>query len=278
MAMCRHFSSPSARTGARSRQSPLLSFRASSSFGTNRAPTRRSATSDRRRYTTPVNDGELSLLGSAIHSCACCPRLAAYLDESRRQRPAYWSRPVAGFGDPAARLFILGLAPGLHGANQHGRVFTGDDSGKWLWGALHELEVCSEPNCTRGDQPLELRGVYISNAVRCAPPGNRPTREEFDNCRPWLERELALLPNVRVVLALGRLAHDTYLKLWGEKLSAYPFRHEAVHDPSGAPHLLVDSYHPSRQNTFTRVLTWEMWVAAITEALRLARDLSRRGD
>lgn len=212
----------------------------------------------------------LALLAQDIQSCSRCDRLASYLAESRRQHPDYWSRPVCGFGDPAARLFILGLAPGFHGANRHGRVFTGDDSGRWLWGALYELGVCSAPNCTSGSQALELDGVYISNAVRCVPPGNRPLGREFDACRPFLERELSLLAQVKVVLALGKLAHDTYLKLWGEKLAAYPFRHGAVHRPEAGPHTVVDSYHPSRQNTNTGVLTREMWLGAIGGALRLA--------
>ncbi|MFN3653303.1 MAG: uracil-DNA glycosylase [Armatimonadota bacterium] len=209
----------------------------------------------------------LRLLNEEIHACTRCPRLAEYLEGSRRSHPEYWSRPVSGFGDPHARLFILGLAPGFHGANRHGRVFTGDDSGRWLWGALHELGVCSVPNCTRGDQPVELRGVYISNAARCVPPQNRPTTAELTACRDFLARELGLLPAVTTVLALGRLSHDSYLKLYGEKLSAHPFAHGAVHHPSGAPHRLVDSYHPSRQNTNTGVLTREMWLDVIRRSL-----------
>ncbi len=220
-----------------------------------------------------MNDTILKLAGE-IHGCTRCDRLAAFLQESREKHPEYWSRPVSGFGDPEARLFILGLAPGYHGANRHGRVFTGDDSGRWLWGALHELGVCSEPNCTRGDQPLELRGVWISNAVRCVPPQNRPTGAEFDACRPFLERELELIANTRVVLALGKLAHDTYLKLRGHRLSAFPFRHGAVHDLGEGEPTLVDSYHPSRQNTNTGVLTWEMWTGALHQALQFADEAS----
>lgn len=210
---------------------------------------------------------DLLQLAAEIHACSLCPRLAEYLAGSRRDFPEYWSRPVSGFGDPEARLFILGLAPAFHGGNRHGRVFTGDQSGTWLWGALHELGACSAPNSHSGDQPMSARGVYVSNAVRCAPPGNRPTTEEFTACRDFLRRELELLPRVRVVLALGKLAHDTYLKLRGVKLSAYPFQHGAVHELPDGP-VLVDSYHPSRQNTNTGVLTWEMWTEVIQEALR----------
>ena len=216
---------------------------------------------------------DLTELAADISACDRCPRLAEYLDGSRRDHPDYWSRPVPGFGDPQARLYILGLAPGFHGANRHGRVFTGDDSGRWLWGALHALGAGSHPNPASGAEPLELRGVYVSNAVRCAPPGNRPTGAEFDTCRDFLRRELALLPNVTVVLALGKLAHDSYLKLRGEKLSAYPFAHGAVHQLSGGPPLLADSYHPSRQNTQTGVLKWDIWLGVIRDALHLSQSV-----
>jgi uracil-DNA glycosylase family 4 len=216
-------------------------------------------------------DGQhpLQVLAAEVHDCERCPRLAEFLAGSRQSHPEYWSRPVSGFGDREARLVMLGLAPGFHGANQHGRVFTGDDSGRWLWGALHELGVCSVPNCTRGDQPVELRGVYIANAVRCVPPQNRPTTEELNVCRDFLERELELLPELRVVLALGKLAHDSYLKLRGEKLSAFPFGHGRIHHLGSEGPLLVDSYHPSRQNTNTGVLTHDMWLSAIRTALEL---------
>lgn len=209
-----------------------------------------------------------------VYDCRQCARLAEYLDQSGARYPAYWSRPVSGFGDPNARLFILGLAPGLHGANQHGRVFTGDDSGRWLWGALHELGVCSVPNITSGDQAAELTGVYIGNAVRCAPPQNRPTTEELHTCRPFLCRELELMPQVTVVLALGKLAHDTYLKLRGEKLSARRFAHGAAHRLPEGP-LLMDSYHPSRQNTNTGVLTWDMWLGVLQSAIEQSKALKQ---
>jgi uracil-DNA glycosylase len=212
----------------------------------------------------------VQLLAEEIHGCDRCPRLVEYREKSRREQPEYWSRPVAGFGDPEARLLILGLAPAFHGGNRHGRVFTGDESGRWLWGALHELGAASEVNSVSRGQPLEVRGVYISNAVRCAPPQNKPTLEEFDLCRDFLRRELELLPSVRAVLALGKLAHDSYLKLHGERLSAWPFRHGAVHQLATGP-VLIDSYHPSRQNTNTGVLKWEMWIDVISAALELAR-------
>lgn len=211
----------------------------------------------------------LRLLREEIQGCARCPRLTEYLAGSRRIHPDYWSRPVGGFGDPEARLFILGLAPGFHGANRHGRVFTGDDSGRWLWGALHELGAASLPDSRCGADEMLLRGVYISNAVRCAPPGNRPTAAEFEACRDYLRRELSLLPGVTLVLALGKLAHDSYLKVRGVPLSGSPFRHGARHSlPEGPP--LLDSYHPSRQNTNTGVLTRQMWLSVLREALHAA--------
>lgn len=211
----------------------------------------------------------LEQLAAEIHACTRCDRLSEFLKDSRERHPEYWSRPVSGFGDPEARLFILGLAPGLHGANRHGRVFTGDDSGRWLWGALHELGACSVPNITRGDQDARLRGVYVSNAVRCVPPQNRPTTDELNVCRDFLRRELELMPQVAVVLALGKLAHDTYLKLRGEKLAAHPFAHGARHALPGGP-LLLDSYHPSRQNTHTGLLKWEMWTTVLGDAIEKA--------
>jgi uracil-DNA glycosylase len=220
-------------------------------------------------YTAGVST-PLAVLSSEIHACDRCPRLAQYLRKSREEHPDYWSRPVSGFGDPEARLFILGLAPAFHGGNRHGRIFTGDESGRWLWGALYELGAASDSNSTGREQPLSVRGVYISNAVRCAPPGNRPTGEEFDACREFLRQEMELLPEVRVVLALGKLAHDTYLKLRGEKLAAYPFHHGAAHDLRRGRPVLVDSYHPSRQNTNTGVLTWDMWTTVLENAAQAA--------
>jgi len=225
---------------------------------------------------TPVIEHPLQVLQADIHACTLCPRLAAFLADCRAARPDYWARPVAGFGDPEATLLILGLAPGYHGANRHGRVFTGDDSGRWLYGALHELGVSSAPNSTSRDQPLCLTGVWISNAARCVPPANRPTAAELAACRPFLARELEALPRVRVVLALGRLAHETYLKLRGERLAAHPFAHGARHElPGGA--LLLDSYHPSRQNTNTGVLTREMWRGVLRAALAAAQGASPCG-
>lgn len=213
---------------------------------------------------------DLTALNAEIVSCARCPRLAEYLARCRREHPDYWSRPVPGFGDPAARILILGLAPGYRGANRHGRVFTGDDSGRWVWSALHELGLASHPVCLRAEDPIAVRGVYISNAVRCVPPANRPSAAELTACRPFLRRELELLPGLRVVLALGRVAHATYLKLRGLREAELPFRHGATYRLPEPPLFLLDSYHPSRQNTNTGVLTRPMWLAVLHRAMALA--------
>ena len=175
----------------------------------------------------------------------------------------YWGKPVPSFGDPAARLLVVGLAPGAHGANRTGRMFTGDSSGDFLYEALFHSGFASQPTSTDRRDGLRLLDAYITAPVRCAPPDNKPAREEFAACRPFLHRELDLLPNVQVVVALGRLALDSYLtvlcerKLLGRR-SDYPFAHGACYRlPPGSPVILC-SYHPSRQNTQTGLLTMQM--------------------
>jgi uracil-DNA glycosylase family 4 len=219
----------------------------------------------------------LAALREEVVACRQCPRLAEYLAECRRCHPEYWARPVPGFGDPQARLLVVGLAPALHGGNRHGRVFTGDSSGAWLWRALHELGLASAPDSPDAQSPLAAYGVYVTNAVRCVPPGNRPAPAEIAACSAFLKRELELLPEVRVILALGRIAHDACVRiLAGGPLSAHPFAHGAAHELAGRPEWLVDTYHPSRQNTNTRVLTWEMWAGVIARAAEHA-DIEIRG-
>jgi uracil-DNA glycosylase family 4 len=192
-----------------------------------------------------------------VIACTRCPRLASYLAECRAAHPDYWARPVPGFGDPRAWLVIAGLAPGYHGANRSGRPFWLDASGEWLYGELER----------RGWWDGEhLKGAYIVNAVKCVPPGNRPSGEEQDSCRPFLERELALLRSARVVLALGSIAHGAVLRAWGVRpLATCRFAHGALHQLPGRPALLC-SYHPSRQNTNTGVLTRSMWRAIFARA------------
>jgi uracil-DNA glycosylase family 4 len=205
-----------------------------------------------------VSARELERIERAVPACARCPRLVEYLGEARRRHPDYWCRPVPGFGDRRAALAIVGLAPGMHGANRSGRPFWLDASGEWLYGELERRGLWD------GER---LRGAYILNAVKCVPPGNRPTSAELAACRPWLERELAALDSARVVLALGALAHASVLRAWGAlPLSRRPFRHGARYAIEGRPRL-VASYHPSRQNTNTGVLTRRMWSQVFERAL-----------
>ena len=195
-----------------------------------------------------------------LSRCTQCPRLTRYLDELRGRFPDYHNAPVPGFGDPKAWLAIVGLAPGLHGANRSGRPFFMDASGEWLYGALERHRLWDG---------RKLNGVYILNAAKCVPPQNKPLGSELDRCRPWLERELGALRQAEVVLALGGIAHRSVLKVWGLRpLSHFPFRHAAVYRPEGRPTLLA-SYHPSRQNTNTGVLTRRMWSRIFTRARQL---------
>lgn len=208
-----------------------------------------------------------------IVACQRCPRLRAWCAEvARTKRRAYrgeeyWGRPVPGFGDPAAELYILGLAPAAHGANRTGRVFTGDRSGEWLYRALWEMGFANQPESTRRGDGLELRRAWIGAAVRCAPPANRPRPEEIAACREYVERELRLLGRVRVVVALGRLAHDNFLSVAGCGRSAFPFAHGAEHHIGTIT--LLDSYHPSQQNTQTGRLTRQMLRAVFERAGRI---------
>ena len=210
-----------------------------------------------------------------LAQCRRCPRLVAWREEvGRKKRRAYlqeeyWARPVPGFGDPKARILIFGLAPGAHGSNRTGRMFTGDASGNFLYPALWRAGLANQPLASSRDDGLELRGVYITAAVRCVPPGNKPTREEFATCGVWTERELALLPQLRVYLALGKLAHDALLEHQGLVRFRYRFGHGAEHQlPNGI--VLLDSYHVSRQNTQTGRLTEEMFDAVLARAVELA--------
>lgn len=206
-------------------------------------------------------------LNEAVISCRACPRLVAWREEvARVKRRAYrdwdyWGRPVPGFGDPDARLLVVGLAPGAHGANRTGRMFTGDGSGVWLIRALYRAGFANQPIARHQGDGLQLDDAYITAVVRCAPPQNRPTAQEIANCRPFLQRELALLGQVRVVIALGHIAFDGYLAALreiGHRLPKLQFRHGLHYPlPAGLPHLIA-SYHPSRQNTQTGRLTEAM--------------------
>lgn len=206
----------------------------------------------------------LPLLKSEVVECTRCPRLVAWRQEAAADPPArfrgqhYWARPLPGFGDPRAELLVVGLAPGANGANRTGRIFTGDRSGDWLYRALHRAGFASQPTSVSSDDGLSLSGCYVTCVVRCAPPRNRPTPAERDACLPFLERELALLGHVRVVVALGAFAWNGVLRALaarGVELPAPRPRFAHGVEVALAPYLLVGCYHPSQQNTFTGRLT-----------------------
>jgi len=218
----------------------------------------------------------VAAVNRAIVACERCARLRAYCRRVARDRKpefatsVYWGRPVPGFGDAAARLLIVGLAPAAHGANRTGRMFTGDSSGRWLYEALYRYGFASAPQSVSRDDGLMLRDCYISAAVRCAPPANRPRREELQRCRSYLEAELRLLGGVRLVVTLGRIAHENWLKAagWWQRLRPGErprFGHGATARlPDGT--VVMASYHPSRQNTNTGRLTRAMWYAVFKRA------------
>src|SRR5512132_1045982 len=207
----------------------------------------------------------LDRLRAEVVQCRRCPRLVAWREQVAREKRAafrdqeYWGRPVPGFGDPAAGLLILGLAPAAHGGNRTGRVFTGDRSGDWLFASLHRTGFANRPTSVRRDDGLRLRGAWLAAAVRCAPPANKPTPGERDACLPWSIAELALLPMLRVVVCLGAFAWDAALRLrdaaGAPAVRPRPrFGHDVLFD-DGAWLPLLGCYHPSQQNTFTGVLT-----------------------
>jgi uracil-DNA glycosylase len=217
-------------------------------------------------------------LDREIVCCRKCPRLVRYREQvAREKRRAYldwryWGRPVPGFGDPHAELFILGLAPAAHGANRTGRVFTGDRSGDFLYKMLHRAGFANQAASTNRGDGLRLANAYVAAAVRCAPPANKPLPAEILNCRPYLERELDLL-RPRAVLALGGIAFSTYLKLIKERravagLTAFKFRHGACYPLPAPLPCLFASYHPSQQNTFTGKLTEAMFLRLLLQIRR----------
>jgi uracil-DNA glycosylase family 4 len=224
---------------------------------------------------------DLADITAAIVECRACPRLVAWRERQAIEKVAryrderYWGRPVPGFGDPDARVLVVGLAPAAHGGNRTGRVFTGDRSGDVLWAALHATGFADRASSRRADDGLTLTDAYVAAAVRCAPPANRPAPDERDRCRPFLGRELQLLPQVRVIVALGGFGWDSTLRVLAELGVAIPrprprFGHGA--EARIGPYVLVGSYHPSQQNTFTGRLTPAMLEAVLDRAGELARD------
>lgn len=198
--------------------------------------------------------------------CRACPRLATFLDEVRLERPGYHALPVEPFGDPKARLLIVGLAPGMHGANRTGRPFTGDHAGILLYSTLHRFGFASRPQSVSADDGLKLADCRITNAVKCVPPENKPENDEIKTCNPYLSRELEEAPEARVILALGLIAHNAVLMAIGLKRSSLKFAHGARHVLPGG-RVLFDSYHCSRYNTQTRRLTDDAF-AAVFESIR----------
>lgn len=223
---------------------------------------------------------ELRVLNDEVIACTKCPRLVAYREQvGRDKRRAYrdheyWARPVPGFGDPNARVLILGLAPGAHGSNRTGRPFTGDASGKFMYPILYRVGFASQPNAEQRDDGLQLTDCYITAAVRCAPPDNKPLPSELANCAGFLDREIAALRKVRVVVALGKIAFDAYLAHLKraevlQKTNGLAFGHgERYELPNGVT--LIASYHPSNQNTATGKLTAAMFEAVFRTARRTA--------
>jgi len=219
-------------------------------------------------------------LNAEVIACTRCPRLVEYREKiAREKRRAYrdceyWGKPVPGFGDPKARVLVLGLAPGAHGSNRTGRPFTGDASGKFMYPVLHETGFASQPDALSRNDGLKLKDLYITAAVRCAPPDNKPLPQELANCEYYLDREVDGLRNVKVVVALGKIGFDAYLnyvrRRWQlASKKAYVFQHGASYKmPDGKT--LLASYHPSNQNTQTGKLTRPMFVSIFEEAARIA--------
>jgi uracil-DNA glycosylase family 4 len=216
----------------------------------------------------------LARLESEIVACRACPRLVAWREEVAATRRAsfrdeeYWARPVPGFGDPAASIVLVGLAPAAHGGNRTGRVFTGDRSADWLFASLYRCGLANQPTSVRPGDGLQLDGVWVTATVRCAPPANRPTPAERDRCLPFLQRELAVLP-VRVLVALGQFAYDGLARV--VSLGRRPRFGHGVEASAGEGRTVICSYHPSQQNTFTGKLTAPMLDAVFMRARELAR-------
>jgi uracil-DNA glycosylase len=239
-----------------------------------------------------MNPGWLTILNQEVIACTRCPRLVAYREQvAREKRRAYrawdyWGKPVPGFGDPKARVLIMGLAPGAHGSNRTGRPFTGDASGNFMYPVLYETGFASQPTATDRNDGLKLKDLYITAAIRCAPPDNKPTPQELATCEPFLDREITGLENVKVVVALGKIGFDAYLNHVKRRQAhpsakdaegrstrfskkGYVFKHGASYRlPDGKT--LLASYHPSNQNTQTGKLTRKMFVKIFQEAARIA--------
>ncbi len=222
----------------------------------------------------PTEPNSLQGIHDEVIHCFKCPRLVDWREQVAREKRAafadqtYWGRPVPGFGDPRARVLVIGLAPAAHGGNRTGRVFTGDRSGDWLFRAMHRASFANKPISTDIHDGLELIGAYVAAVVRCAPPANKPTPEERDNCLPYLERELALFADLRVIVCLGTFALDGVARLLNLRPKPTFAHGKEIDLPDGRT--ILCTFHPSQQNTFTGRLTEEMLDSVFTRAAVLA--------
>ncbi|AFZ70730.1 uracil-DNA glycosylase [Caldisphaera lagunensis DSM 15908] len=214
---------------------------------------------------------DIEEINQKIISCRKCPRLINYINDVAKHPPKrfkdwnYWAKPVPSFGDKNAEIAIVGLAPAANGGNRTGRVFTGDHSGDWLFKALYETGFANKPTSISKDDGLEIKNIYITAVIHCAPPQNKPNKDEISNCLPYLLSELKLLKNLKVIITLGKIAFDTITNIYNVK---YEFKHLAVYDLPGNKKLIA-SYHPSARNTNTGLMGWEQWVNVFKKAKEL---------
>ena len=224
----------------------------------------------------PNNKQSFQKLNKKIIQCKKCPRLSSYIRNVAKQKvkrfsnESYWGKPLPGYGDINAKLLLIGLAPAAHGGNRTGRMFTGDSSGDWVAKVLYEHGFATKPTSEKTNDGFKLNKAYITAAVRCAPPKNKPLKDEFDNCFPYLQKELFLLKNVRVIICLGRIAFDSCCKLLSIK--GTKFSHGKIHHHNNLS--IICSYHPSRQNTQTGRLRWTQWTKVFTLACKILGEES----
>ena len=219
---------------------------------------------------------ELAKLQQEITLCKKCPRLINYIGRIKNKYPDYWCKPVPSFGDPEAEILIVGLAPGRFGSNRTGRMFTGDSSGNFMYKILYEVGLCNKPDSVNLNDSLSLKNCYITAVARCAPPQNKPMLSELENCFSYFVEELKLLKKVKSVVALGKIAFDGYLRWLIDAKSTkgkikkkdFIFSHGAVYNSDKLPHVLIASYHPSRQNTQTGRLTEKMFKQVFNKAIK----------
>jgi uracil-DNA glycosylase family 4 len=223
----------------------------------------------------PDPSAELALLSSEVAACRACPRLVAWREKTAREKrlsfqdEEYWGRPIPGYGDPGARILVIGLAPAAHGGNRTGRIFTGDRSGDWLFASMFRQGLTNQPESVHANDGLTLYDAYVAAAVRCAPPDNKPATDERDRCLPYLVREARLLTRLQVVVALGGFAWDAWLRVartLGFETPRPKPRFGHLQEATVGPHTLLGSYHPSQQNTFTGRLTEPMLDAVFARA------------